>query len=51
MGFKGETVVVPSMHARKVEMTKRAAGFVALPGGYGTLEEVSVAVAHERTVR
>ena len=29
-----------SMHERKVEMANRAGGFIALPGGYGTFEEV-----------
>lgn len=28
------------MHDRKVEMAKRAGGFVGLPGGFGTYEEV-----------
>jgi len=28
------------MHDRKIEMTKRAGGFVGLPGGFGTYEEV-----------
>lgn len=28
------------MHERKVEMAKRAAGFMGLPGGFGTFEEV-----------
>lgn len=28
------------MHERKVEMARRASGFVGLPGGYGTFEEV-----------
>ena len=28
------------MHERKVEMASRAGGFIALPGGYGTFEEV-----------
>jgi len=32
--------VVDSMHARKERMTELADGFVALPGGYGTLEEL-----------
>lgn len=32
-------VVVDSMHERKAEMAKRADGFIALPGGAGTLEE------------
>jgi len=35
-----ETIVVDSMHERKVEMAKRAAGFLGLPGGFGTFEEV-----------
>jgi len=37
---KVETIVVNSMHERKVEMAKRAAGFLGLPGGFGTFEEV-----------
>jgi len=36
----GETVVVESMHARKALMAERADGFIALPGGYGTLDEL-----------
>jgi predicted Rossmann-fold nucleotide-binding protein len=28
------------MHDRKIEMAKRAGGFVGLPGGFGTYEEV-----------
>jgi predicted Rossmann-fold nucleotide-binding protein len=28
------------MHERKVEMTRRAYGFIGLPGGYGSFEEV-----------
>jgi predicted Rossmann-fold nucleotide-binding protein len=28
------------MHERKVEMARRAGGFIALPGGFGTFEEV-----------
>ena len=35
-----ELHVVESMHARKQMMTDRADGFVALPGGVGTLEEL-----------
>jgi len=37
---KVESVVVDSMHERKVEMANRAGGFIALPGGYGTFEEL-----------
>ncbi len=32
--------VVPSMHARKALMAELADGFVALPGGMGTLDEL-----------
>ena len=35
-----ELVVVDSMHARKAAMADRADGFVALPGGFGTLDEL-----------
>ena len=28
------------MHERKVEMAKRSVGFIGLPGGFGTFEEV-----------
>ena len=28
------------MHERKVEMARRVCGFIGLPGGYGTFEEV-----------
>ena len=34
-----DLVVVETMHERKAEMEKRANGFIALPGGAGTLEE------------
>ena len=32
--------VVPSMHERKARMAEMADGFVALPGGVGTMEEI-----------
>jgi uncharacterized protein (TIGR00730 family) len=35
-----ELIVVPDMHARKAMMFARADGFLVLPGGFGTLEEV-----------
>jgi uncharacterized protein (TIGR00730 family) len=35
-----ELIVVPDMHTRKRTMFEHADGFVALPGGLGTLEEV-----------
>jgi len=35
-----QQIVVPDMHARKQKMFEMADGFVALPGGIGTLEEL-----------
>jgi uncharacterized protein (TIGR00730 family) len=35
-----ELHVVPSMHVRKQMMADRADGFISLPGGIGTLEEL-----------
>jgi uncharacterized protein (TIGR00730 family) len=35
-----ELIVTTSMHARKAGMCDLADGFVALPGGFGTLDEV-----------
>ncbi len=34
-----ELVVTDSMHARKAAMERTADGFIALPGGFGTLDE------------
>jgi len=36
----GQTVVVPDMHTRKQLMFRNADWIVALPGGYGTFEEL-----------
>ena len=35
-----ELHVVKTMHERKLMMADRADGFIAMPGGYGTLEEL-----------
>ena len=35
-----ELLVVDSMHTRKARMAELSDGFVALPGGFGTLEEL-----------
>lgn len=40
-----ELLVVDDMHERKAEMTARASAFVAMAGGYGTLEELFEMVA------
>ena len=51
-----ELIVADDMHQRKALMAARAAAFVAMPGGYGTLEELFEAVAwsqlqiHDRPV-
>ncbi|KAH7306480.1 hypothetical protein KP509_22G015100 [Ceratopteris richardii] len=36
----GEVRIVQDMHQRKAEMAREAEAFIALPGGYGTLEEL-----------
>lgn len=36
----GEVKAVSGMHQRKAEMARHADAFIALPGGYGTLEEL-----------
>ncbi|OAY42975.1 cytokinin riboside 5'-monophosphate phosphoribohydrolase LOG7 [Manihot esculenta] len=36
----GEVRAVSNMHQRKAEMARQADAFIALPGGYGTLEEL-----------
>jgi uncharacterized protein (TIGR00730 family) len=42
VGHRGvsELKVVESMHERKAEMASLADGFIALPGGFGTLDEM-----------
>lgn len=39
-----ELVVVGTMHERKAKMAALSRAFIALPGGYGTLEELSEVV-------
>ncbi|XP_058073937.1 cytokinin riboside 5'-monophosphate phosphoribohydrolase LOG8-like isoform X1 [Magnolia sinica] len=36
----GEVKTVSDMHERKAEMARQADAFIALPGGYGTMEEL-----------
>lgn len=38
------------MHERKVEMAKRVDGFIGLPGGFGTFEEVGSTVFELATI-
>jgi uncharacterized protein (TIGR00730 family) len=48
--------VTPSMHARKARMHELSDGFIALPGGYGTFDELFEAItwaqtgAHEKPI-
>ncbi|CAI9770819.1 unnamed protein product [Fraxinus pennsylvanica] len=41
----GEVKAVADMHQRKAEMARHSDAFIALPGGYGTLEELLEVVA------
>ncbi|KAK4414466.1 putative cytokinin riboside 5'-monophosphate phosphoribohydrolase LOGL2 [Sesamum alatum] len=41
----GEIRIVEDMHQRKAEMAKNADAFIALPGGYGTMEELLEIIA------
>ncbi|KAG9450697.1 hypothetical protein H6P81_010662 [Aristolochia fimbriata] len=36
----GQVMIVSDMHQRKAEMARQADAFIALPGGYGTMEEL-----------
>ncbi|KAK3825120.1 MAG: hypothetical protein J3Q66DRAFT_326978 [Benniella sp.] len=36
----GEEIVVKDMHTRKALMSKLSCGFITMPGGYGTMEEL-----------
>jgi uncharacterized protein (TIGR00730 family) len=36
----GKTTVVGDMHTRKRLMAKESSAFIALPGGFGTMEEL-----------
>lgn len=46
VGHQGltELFIVDSMHARKAMMAHLSDGFIALPGGYGTLDEMFEAI-------
>lgn len=53
----GVSIEVADMHTRKAEMARRSDAFIALPGGYGTLEELLEVITwsqlriHEKPVR
>ncbi|KAF9897839.1 hypothetical protein BX616_004893, partial [Lobosporangium transversale] len=36
----GEEIIVQDMHTRKAMMNKLSSGFITMPGGYGTMEEL-----------
>jgi len=39
-GGLDELIIVNSMHERKAKMSELSDGFIALPGGWGTIEEI-----------
>lgn len=41
----GEVRAVSGMHQRKAEMARSSDAFIALPGGYGTLDELLEVIA------
>ncbi|KAL8135955.1 hypothetical protein AgCh_010539 [Apium graveolens] len=53
----GEVKAVADMHQRKAEMARHSDAFIALPGGYGTLEELLEVITwaqlgiHDKPVR
>lgn len=40
----GDVVIVDTMHERKAQMTAAADAFIAMPGGFGTLDELFEAI-------
>lgn len=40
----GETIIVQTMHERKALMVQEADGFIAMPGGFGTMDELFEAI-------
>jgi len=43
--------VMPDMHARKARMHQLAEGYIALPGGFGTFDELFEALTWDRSAR
>ena len=43
-----ELIVTGTMHERKAAMSARADAFIALPGGFGTFEEIIEAICHRQ---
>ena len=44
----GELILVETMHERKATMARLADGFIAMPGGYGTLDELFEAITWDQ---
>jgi uncharacterized protein (TIGR00730 family) len=40
----GELIIVPTMHERKARLAAMADAFIAMPGGFGTLDELFEAI-------
>ena len=47
----GELILVETMHERKATMARLADGFIAMPGGYGTLDELFEAITWVCTLK
>ncbi|MFW6286962.1 MAG: TIGR00730 family Rossman fold protein [Candidatus Sumerlaeota bacterium] len=43
-----EMIVTRDMHERKATMARRSDAFIALPGGFGTFEEITEVMAHRQ---
>jgi cytokinin riboside 5'-monophosphate phosphoribohydrolase len=43
-----ELIITPDMYARKAKMAELADAFIAMPGGFGTLEELSEVITHKQ---
>jgi cytokinin riboside 5'-monophosphate phosphoribohydrolase len=44
----GELILVETMHERKATMARLSDGFIAMPGGYGTLDELFEAITWDQ---
>lgn len=42
-----QIIVTPDMYSRKAKMAELADAFIALPGGFGTLEELTEVITHK----
>ncbi len=43
-----ELIITPDMYTRKAKLAEYADAFISLPGGFGTLEELSEVITHKQ---